>query len=221
MAEVKVVKNDFVEIEFLGKNLTSGEVFDTNIAAEAKKINPQMQVKPLIVCVGKEMLVKGFDEDLAGKEVGKKYTVKITPDNGFGKRDSKLIRMIPLNMFHAQKIQPQPGMTLTLDNNIVKVIAVSGGRVMTDFNNPLAGKDLEYEYTIKRKVEDMKTKANALQNFFFGNEFEIDVDDANKKIVFQDVKLMPVINAFASKFKEFLGYDAEIFQKAGKDSKKA
>ena len=37
MAEEKVQKNDFVEIEFLGKNLTNGEIFDTNILEEAKK----------------------------------------------------------------------------------------------------------------------------------------------------------------------------------------
>ena len=161
MAEDKVEKNEFVEIEFLGKNLVSNEIFDTNIAEEAKKINPEMKVKPLIVCVGKEMLVKGFDDSLEGKEIGKKYSVKITPDNGFGKRDSKLIRLIPMKMFLAQKIYPEPGMTLTLDNNIVKVISVSGGRVMVDFNNPLAGKDLEYEYTIKKKIVDIKEKTNA------------------------------------------------------------
>ncbi len=219
MAEGKVGKNDFVEIEFLGKNLATNEVFDTNIAQEAKKINPQMQVKPLIVCVGREMLVKGFDDSLEGKEIGKKYTVVITPANGFGNRDSKLIRLIPMRMFIAQKILPQPGMTLTLDNNIVKVISVSGGRVMVDFNNPLAGKDLEYDYTIKKKVTDMKEKTNALQNFFFGHEFEIEIEDAAKKIIFKDVKLMPVINAFASKFKDILGYDVEIFQKAQKNDK--
>ena len=45
MAEGKVVKNDFVEIEFLGKNLSNNEVFDTNIAEEAKKINNQMTMR--------------------------------------------------------------------------------------------------------------------------------------------------------------------------------
>ena len=36
----KANKKDFVEIEFIGKTVEDGEVFDTNILAEAKKLNP-------------------------------------------------------------------------------------------------------------------------------------------------------------------------------------
>ena len=214
----KTQKNDFVEIEFLGRNLGNNEIFDTNIEEESKKLNPDAEVKPLIVCISREMVVKGFDEALEGKEVSKKYNVKISPEKGFGKRDSKLVRLIPLKMFLAQKIYPEAGMTLALDNSLVKVVSVNGGRVLVDFNNPLAGKDIEYEFTIKRKIKDTKEKANSLQKFLFGHEFEIGIDEEKKKIVFKDLKLMPVIKAFAPKFKEILGYDAEIFEK--KEEKK-
>jgi len=60
----KTKKKDFVEIEFIGKNLTNNEVFDTNIKEEAKKINLEIKDKPLMVCIGGEMLVKGFDSAL-------------------------------------------------------------------------------------------------------------------------------------------------------------
>ena len=213
-------KKDFVELEFLGRNLTNNEVFDTNITEEAKKIKLELSGKPLIVCVSQGMVVKGFDEALDGKEIGKKYTIKLDQDNAFGRRDKKLIQLIPLKMFLAQKIMPEPGMVLALDNNLVRIISVSGGRVMVDFNNPLAGKDIEYEFTIKRKVTDTKEKAVALQLFFFGHEFEFDIDETKKKIIFKDLKLMPIINAFQDKFKDLLGLGVEILEKPKKDEKK-
>ena len=210
-------KKDFIELEFLGKNLTSGEIFDTNVLEEAKKINPDIKdVKPLVVCIGEGFVVKGLDEFLEGKEIGKKYSVKIESDKGFGKRNPQLIRLIPMKMFLAQKIYPQAGMTLALDNSLVKVVNVSGGRVMVDFNNPLAGKDLEYDFTIKKVLADTKEKVNAIQNFFFGQQFEFDVDESAKKIIFKDMALTEVLNVFRPKFKDILGFDVEILAKKEK-----
>lgn len=213
-------KNDFVSIDFIGKNLQNNEVFDTNVTEEAQKIKLELSGKPLIACVGHGMVVKGFDEALENKEIGKKYSIKIAPDKAFGPRYPKLVRLIPLKVFLEQKVYPQPGMTMALDNNLVKVVSVSGGRVMVDFNNPLAGKDIEYEFTITKIIEDSKEKVSAVQRFFFGQEFEFDVDEKSKKIIFKDVKLTPVLNAFRDKFKEFLGMDVEIFAKAEKKEEK-
>jgi len=217
-------KKDFIELEFLGKNLLNNEIFDTNVLEEAKKINPDIKdVRPLVICIGQEMVVKGLDEFLDGKEIGKKYNLKLTPDKAFGKRDPKLIRLIPMKVFLEQKIYPQPGMTLALDNSLVKVVSVSGGRVMVDFNNPVAGKDIEYEFTIKKIISDDKEKVKALQNFLFGQTFEFDLeedkDKKTKKILFKEVKLAPILNVFKDKFKELLDVDLEILEKKKEEKK--
>lgn len=212
-----IQKKDFIELEFIGKNLNANEIFDTNILEEAKKLNPEIkEVKPLFVCVGYEMVVKGFDDFLLDKKIGEKYTLKLSPDKAFGKRDSKLIRLIPLKMFLAQKIYPEPGMTLALDNNLVKIISVSGGRVMVDFNNPLAGKEIEYEFTAKKKIEDIKIKAAAIQTFLFNQIFEFEADEKAKKLIFKDTKLAPILNVFKDKFKEILDYEVEVIAQAEK-----
>jgi FKBP-type peptidyl-prolyl cis-trans isomerase 2 len=215
-SEKTTKKGDFIEISFIGKNLFNNEVFDTNITEEAKKINLELSGKPLIACIGQNMVVKGFDEALEAKELGKKYTIKLTPEQAFGKRQPNLTRLIPMRFFLEQKVYPQPGMTLALDNNLVKVVSVSGGRVMVDFNNPLAGKDIEYEFTINKIVGDIKEKVSATQRFLFGHEFEFEVDEKRKMIVFKDVKLAPILNAFREKFKELVGLDVEIFAKTEK-----
>lgn len=201
-----IKKNDFIELEFIGK--ANNEVFDSNIEKEVKKINPEAKAEPLILAVGQDMVVKGFDKALEGKEVGKKYTVKISQEEGYGKRFPNLVKTMPLKVFTQQQIRPEPGMTLALDQNLVKIISVSGGRVIADFNNPLAGKELEYEFTIKRKLEDINEKVNALQIFFFRNKFEFEIKD--KKLIFKvDDKIAPLINMFKEQFKNLLSLDIE------------
>jgi len=213
----KTKKKDFVEIEFIARNLSNNEIFDTNIKAEAEKINLKLKDKPLIVCIGESMVVKGLDEELEGKEVGKSYTIKIAPEKAFGARNKELVKLIPLKVFTEQKIYPQPGMILALDNALVRIASVSGGRVLTDFNNPLAGKDIEYIFTIKRIVQDNKEKASALISAFTGFELPFDIDEAKKKIIFKDLRLMPILNTFKDKFKEILGVDTEIFEEKKKE----
>lgn len=221
MAETNLTKKgDFVELEFIGRNNLNKEVFDTNILEEARKINPNIkETKPLVLCIGKEMVVKGFDESLEGKELGKKYSITLNPDKAFGKRNPSMIKLIPIRLFHEQKVYPQAGMTLSLDNAIVKIISVSGGRVMVDFNNPLAGKDVEYEFTINKKIEDQREKIDAVQKFLYGQVFEYDIE--NNKIVFKDLKLTGLLQALRPQFREFLDMDVEILEKAKKEEPEA
>ena len=200
---------DFIEIEFTGRIKNGNEIFDTNIEKDAKESNLEIKVfKPAVLCVGKLMLPKGFDEDLEGKEVGKSYVVEISPEKGFGKRDKSLIKMIPTKLFLEQKINPQRGMQLDLDGQLVKVLSNSSGRTLVDFNNPLAGKDLTYNYNILKIVDKMEDKINALQDFLFRKRFDFNAED--KETIFEVEKGMKqYIEMFAPKFKEILNIDIE------------
>ena len=71
--------------------------------------------------------------------------------------------MIPMNKFNEQKIKPVVGLQLNIDNNMRGIIkAVDGGRVTVDFNHPLAGKDLKYEVTIEKVIENLSEKIKGL-----------------------------------------------------------
>jgi len=116
-----IEKNDFIELEFTGKIKDTDEIFDTNIKADAKAANFKTEgINPLIMSVGHEMIPIGFDKDLIGKQLEKKYELSLKPEEAFGKRNSELIRMIPSKYFHEQKITPERGMQLNLDGQIVK-----------------------------------------------------------------------------------------------------
>ena len=215
-----IKKNDFVEVEFTGNITDTDEIFDTNIKADAEKGGLDIKdIKPFVLAVGHKMLPKGLDADLEGKEAGKSYTIDIKPEDAFGKRNPQMVRMIPTKLFHEQKIEPQRGMQLALDGQLVKILSSDRGRTLVDFNNPLAGKNVTYKYKINKLITDEKEKIDALQEFLFRKKFDFDKED--KTITFKITKeLEPFVKMFAPKFEEILGLKIESKIVEEKEEKK-
>ncbi len=200
-------KKDFIEVEFTGK-VKDGEVFDSNIKKELEKMNSNIPAKLFVFCLGEGMFLKGIEEFLIGKDIGK-HKIELTPEKAFGPRDSKLIQLIPMKVFQQQQTQPVPGAVFDFDGRPAKVLTVSGGRVIADFNNPLAGKDLVYDLTVKRKVTDINEKTKAMIDFFFRQEIKFTIKD--KKIILEvDKALEGYAKMFKEKFKEMLGFELQI-----------
>jgi peptidylprolyl isomerase/FKBP-type peptidyl-prolyl cis-trans isomerase SlyD len=200
-------KNDFIEIEFTGR-IKDGEVFDSNIAEELKKLNSSQPAKPFVFCLGQDMFLNGIEEFLIEKDVGS-YEIALQPDKAFGPRNTSLVQMVPLKIFIEHKVNPVPGAVLTFDNKLGKVLTVSGGRVMVDFNNPLAGKEVVYNIKVTRKIEDIKEKVSALNEFLFRRDFKFEIKD-KKLIIETDKQFKSFIELFKDKFKEMIGLDLEV-----------
>ncbi len=222
-----IAKNDFIELEFTAR-IKDGEVFDTNIESEAKKAKfDTKNIKQLIIAVGANMVIKGLDKALEGKELDKEYSLNLSPDDAFGKRDPGLVKTIPIKAFEQQKIYPQKGAQLVIDGMLVKIVSVSGGRVLVDFNNPLSGKIVVYQFKIKRKVEDIGEKINTLQDFFFKQHFDFSVKE--KQVIFKipeaSKQFEQFIKIFEKPFKEILDLHiksefVKTEENSNKDSKK-
>jgi len=142
----------------------------------------------------------------------------LTSDQAFGPRKGDLIKTIPMKVFRQQNIQPIPGATLQMDQYIVKILSVSGGRVMADFNNPLAGKELDYDIKITKQITDDKEKINALMDFFFKQRFEFEIKD--KKVIFKKAEIKPLIEMMNQKFKEMIGLEFEVAEPLAAEEKK-
>ncbi|AFK22924.1 peptidylprolyl isomerase [Pyrococcus sp. ST04] len=167
---MKVNKGDVIRIHYVGKVKDTGKIFDTtyeNIAKEAGIYNPNGIYGPVTIAVGAGHVISGLDKRLIGLEVGKKYTIEVPPEEGFGLRDPKLIKVFTLGQFKRQGIIPYPGLEVEVTTENGKklrgrVLTVSGGRVRVDFNHPLAGKTLIYEVEILEKIEDPIEKIKGL-----------------------------------------------------------
>ncbi len=200
-------KGDFVELKFTGK--FNGVVFDSNIEEDLKKLQPDAKPLETIIAIGESMVVNGLDKALEGKEIGKQYTIAVSAQEGFGERKRELMKTLPLKTFTEKNISPYPGMILSMDDMLVKIITISGARVITDFNNPLAGKPLEYTFTMIRKVENPEEQTKAFFAYFFRfvPEFEI-----KESVTVKGPKGMDVfINAFKERFKKLIGKEL-VFQ---------
>ena len=207
VSQGKTAKGDFIEIKFSGYG--NGELFDSNIEEDLKKLHPKAKVEKMIVIVGEGMVVQGLDKALEGKELEKEYEVSFSHKEGFGERNRNLLRVIPLSQFAAQKVNPYPGLVLALDNQVVKIIAVSGARVTTDFNNPLAGKSLRYKFKIIRKVEDEKERAETVFKLLLGFLPEFEIKEKSIAVKFPK-GLETFIDPYKEKFKKLLGKDLEF-----------
>jgi len=160
-----VKEGDFIRLEYTGKVQETGNVFDTtdeNVAEEAgiKLDNKSYGAIPIIV--GGGHVLKGLDEALIGMEEGEEKTVEITPEEGFGLRDPKLLQLIPMGEFKKQGMKPEVGMAITSDGETGIIRSVSGGRVRVDFNHELAGKNLKYNIRVFKEIEDDIDKVKSM-----------------------------------------------------------
>lgn len=195
-----IENNDFVELEFIGRIKGNG-VFDTNIEEEAKKSNLYKEngnYKPYVICIGQHNILKGLDDQLIGKDLGE-YDFEINAENGFGKKDAKLMKLILLKLFQKENINPTIGLVVNIDGILGIIRSVSSGRCIVDFNHPLAGKDLSYHVNIKRIINAVKEKVESLLYFDLymdGNNYDLTDNDGNVEIQLNVVVPTEIIDKF-------------------------
>ena len=154
MEEVEIKPHDFIEIEYTG--FTDGKIFDTT----KKIVGVNEKAKPLKICVGLGMVVKGLDKIFVGKKE-KKFKVKLKPEEAFGKRNPDLVRTFSASRFK-DKSMLREGMILNIDGLLAKVIRSASGRVILDFNHPLAGKYVNYDIEIVKKITGNEEKIKTI-----------------------------------------------------------
>jgi FKBP-type peptidyl-prolyl cis-trans isomerase 2 len=212
--------NDFVEIEYTGRLKEDNLIFDTTDEKIAKEHElPKAQYGPVVIVIGQGQMLKGLEEQIIGKELGN-YKVEISAEKAFGKKNAKLIQLVPAKKFTDQKIQPIPGLQLNIDGMVCTIRQVTGGRVMVDFNHPLAGRDVVYDIKIKAIVTDKKEQLKAVFAMLLNMAPEkMDVEGSKAKIVLKVELPKELVPELQKKIKELTGIDAEI--SAAKKEEKA
>jgi len=158
-------KGEFVRIDYIGRIASTGEIFDLTSEEAAKKegvFNPKQKYGPVLVIIGAGTIVPGVEKKLEGMKKGEESEFTVKPDEGFGDRDPRLIKIISISQFTKQKLNPMPGMFVTVNGVQGRVQGISGGRVRVDFNHPLAGKDLKYRVKLIDVVEGTLEKAKGI-----------------------------------------------------------
>jgi len=160
-------KGSLILVDYTAKVKDSDNVFDTTLEEDAKKHNiheADVKYQPKLVSIGDTSypVLKGLDEALAKTSVGEKLTVEVTPDKGFGERDSGKVRMIPIRKLGEDAEKVSVGDTIEVDNKRGIIRFIGSGRVQVDFNHRFAGKTIIYDVNIVKSLESSNDKVDAI-----------------------------------------------------------
>lgn len=160
-------KGSLILIDYTAKVKDSEEIFDTTIEEDAKKHSihePNVKYQPKLVSIGEVSypVLKGLDEALAKTTVGNKLTVEVTPDKGFGERDSSKVRMIPIRKLGEDAEKVSVGDTIEVDNKRGIIRFIGSGRVQIDYNHRYAGKTILYDVNVVKSLDSPHDKVDGI-----------------------------------------------------------
>ncbi|WP_028584482.1 FKBP-type peptidyl-prolyl cis-trans isomerase [Desulfogranum mediterraneum] len=107
--------------------------------------------KPIALAIGSGRILQAVEASLLGMEPGESKTVRILPEDAFGRYYKSLVHEVPLANF-GNKVQPKPGMILSLsvekdgqEQQVpATVLGINNDTVTIDYNHPLADKAITY-----------------------------------------------------------------------------
>ena len=136
---------------------------------------------PMVTVVGDGQLIPGFEAHLAEAEAETDYSFDIEAAEAYGERDASLVETIAQTVLTRSVSDPEMlgiGSPVEIGGRTGVLQFLSAGRARIDYNHPLAGATLRYEYRITKVVEDRKEKVETLLEMNTGrDDFEVEFDD--------------------------------------------
>ena len=194
----KVEVGDFVLVKLTAKT-QKGSVFRVSSEEDAKKAGIYEEEKakqgyytPEFVIVGKPgFLNEGLTETLENMNYFEKKSVRIPPTKAFGRRDPQKIERIGIAKFRKMNEGKNP----EFGQEFVKkgtgqrgvVSNITQGKVIVDYNHPLAGQSIDYNVEVIDKIESFNDK---IEYFMISkgipkeniSDFQIDYDSKSKDL---------------------------------------
>ena len=166
-SDAGIAAGDFVKIHFTLRRAEDGEVIDTTREGVAEDAGLEIEnpnFDPRTVIVGEGHLFDAVEAAIIGGEPGDTETVTIPAADAFGEHDPDDIETVS-----AEKIPEDdryPGAHVEIDGRQGHLETIIGGRARVDFNHPLAGEDIDFEYEIVALVEDRLERAEGIFDMY-------------------------------------------------------
>ena len=175
--ETGLQDGDFVRLDYTARTVEGGQLVDTTDpeVAEEEGVADQGTFEPRTIVLGSGHLFAAVEDDIIGKEAGDSGSVTISAGEAFGEYDESQVETVS-----ASKIDDDdrnPGARIQIDGRQGTLETIIGGRARVDFNHPLAGEEIEYEYEIVGVVEDQIERARGLLNMFLDLDLEMRIED--------------------------------------------
>jgi FKBP-type peptidyl-prolyl cis-trans isomerase SlyD len=121
--------------------------------------------------LGEGHIFPDVEEDIYGKEVGDEGTVTVSAEDAFGEYDESEVRTVSKDKIDED--DRYPGAQVQIDGQQGRVETIIGGRARVDFNHPLAGEAVEYEYEVVSEVTDREEKAQGILSLMLDVELDV------------------------------------------------
>lgn len=211
-----MIKNgDIIRIGYTGK-LDDGTVFDTTseeVAQEHGIHDERVTYGSPLIMLGSKQVLPGLEEDIVGKEAGYEGEVEIPTEKAFGESNPELVKTYSITKFDER---PYPGQQVTMDGGQGMVETVIGRRARVNFNHPLAGRTVIYEYSLEEVVEGDAEKVKAILEMYIGADLKVKI--TKKKVTVSipqemafNQRLMFSKKIVADKILEQLDVDEVVF----------
>lgn len=142
---MKITDKSVVSIHYKLTN-DQGEVLDSSEGND-----------PLVYMHGTRSIIKGLENELAGKAAGDKLDVVVQPEEGYGIVNPELIQEVPHSAFDGVE-DIQPGMQFEAKNpeghrQLITVEEIKESGVTINANHPLAGQVLHFNVSVEEVRE--------------------------------------------------------------------
>ena len=164
---------DFIRLDYTARTVEDGRLVDTTDAdvAEEAEVEADQEFGPRTIVLGEGHIFDSVEADIVGKEVGEAGDVVVPASEAFGEYDDEEVRTVSKDKIPED--DRYPGAQVQVDGQQGFVETIIGGRARVDFNHPLAGEDIEYEYEVVEEVEDREAKAQGLIEMLLDMELEV------------------------------------------------
>jgi len=164
----KVEEGDFVLLKMTART-QKGKIFRVSSEEDAKKAGMYEEEKaqqgyytPEFVIIGKSgFLNEGLTETIQDMNYFQKKSVKIPPTKAFGKRDPQKIERIGIAKFRKlnDDKKTEYGQDFTNKKGQRGVVTnILQGKVILDYNSPLAGQSIDYNLEIVDRIDEFNEK---------------------------------------------------------------
>ncbi|MFB6359693.1 MAG: peptidylprolyl isomerase [Halobacteriales archaeon] len=174
--------DDFVRLAYTMRTVEDGTLVDTTdeAIAEDEGIDTEEQTfEPRTIVIGAGHVFPSVEADLRGKAVGDEGSVVVDPAEAFGEYDEEEVRTVSADRIPED--DRYPGAHVDIDGQHGHVETIIGGRARVDFNHPLAGEDVEYDYEILDVVEDPIERAQGLLGMYIDVDLELSIETVEEE----------------------------------------
>ncbi len=176
---------DFITLAYTARTVESDQLVDTTDAdvAEEEGVGEDREFKPRTIILGEGHIFAAVEDAVIGGEVGDTGTVTVTAAEAFGEYDPDDVETISVEKIPED--DRYPGANVNIDNQQGYINTIIGGRARVDFNHPLAGEDIEYEYEVIGEVKDRAQRAAGLFEMYLDVEPElwIQTDEVEEEVL--------------------------------------